>query len=82
MKIIRPFFELAYGEMRSLDYSLDEIQNFKRWLHKKIKVNEIEYDNIDDLIYDGLTEDDKERVRNRLIENIAQANKGRTNKRV
>ena len=70
MKIINKNLELAYGNgMTSLNYSIDEINDFKLWFHSLSRKSEIEYDDIEELLYDGLNEDDRLKVKSYIEEN-------------
>lgn len=69
MKIRPIFFELAYSKGLNGDYSNDVMEEFHDWfdgifLNQKM----IEYDDLNELIFEHLTPTDKKRVRAKLRE--------------
>ena len=72
-KISFPWLERSYGEGLKNQYDQEHSKKFIAWLSSQAEHAErgyVKYNDIDDLIYDEFTEDDKERVRERLIANI------------
>lgn len=68
MKIVHPYFERAYGEgVRNYrDYSRETQDAFKKWFHKKLSEGFIAFNDFDELVFDGLDNDDKKRVKELL----------------
>lgn len=83
--IVFPWLERSYSEGLGLDeqYNQDQVNGFHDWLSDQAGRAEkgfIPYDDVDDLVFEGLTEDDKDSVRERLIANIETMNKNREQK--
>lgn len=76
--IIFPWLERSYGEGLEDQYNQEQIKELHDWLSDqagRAKKGFIPYNDVDDLVFDGLTEDDENRVREQLIANIETMNK-------
>lgn len=68
MKIVHQYFERAYGQgiKDYLDYPRETRDAFKKWFHKKLSEGFIAFNDFDELVFDGLDNDDKKRVKDLL----------------
>lgn len=73
MKLIYPLFERAYGESVHGDYTDEQFDELDKQLESVEEKNEkdgyIHFDDIEELILDGLTPGDKERLRKYIKDN-------------
>lgn len=68
MKIVHQYFERAYGEgVRNYhDYSRETQVEFRKWTDMKMSEGFIAFNDFDELVFDGLDNDDKKRVKDLL----------------
>ena len=69
MKILALEFERAYSEGMDNEYSEDVQERFLNWFDDIfLGTKYIEYDNVDEIVFDKMTDSDKKRVKKLITE--------------